>query len=81
MKAEVDADIPGVADARLAGWRVGSSETAAETSSASSEGESPESGEPGCGDVVEVSRVLSSQRSSAVWQKVHFYLDGVCFAS
>ncbi|CAM9258870.1 unnamed protein product, partial [Hapterophycus canaliculatus] len=59
MMAEVDADIPGVADARLAGWRVGSPETAAaddkaaESSSASSGGESAESGEPGCGDVVE----------------------------
>ncbi|CAM9177834.1 unnamed protein product [Ectocarpus sp. 4 AP-2014] len=61
MMAEVDADIPGVADSRLAGWRVGSKEaattatedTAAVDSDAGSEGGTGESGEPGCGDVVE----------------------------
>lgn len=71
MMAEVDADIPGITDSRLAGWRVGSKEaaataaedTAAVDSDADSEGEAGESGEPGCGDVVEV-RTLCSRRPS-----------------
>lgn len=56
-----DADIPGIADARLAGWRVASpvadSEDAAADSPVGSDaaGESnPEDEEPGCGDIVEV---------------------------
>ncbi|CAM9344472.1 unnamed protein product, partial [Ectocarpus fasciculatus] len=62
MMTEVDADIPGIADSRLAGWRVGSKEaaataaaedTAAVDSDADSEGGAGGSGEPGCGDVVE----------------------------
>ncbi|CAM9437079.1 unnamed protein product [Pylaiella littoralis] len=60
VMAEVDADmdIPGIADARLAGWRAAgkaaSSDgtTTADTSPAP-EGNDDESGEPGCGDVVE----------------------------
>lgn len=65
--AEIDADIPGVVDARLAGWRVDPSHTAAaddgaaENSSASSEAESPGDGEPGCGDVVEVCLAISNR--------------------
>lgn len=59
--AETDADMPGIADARLAGWRTGNAAaadtaaaTAAADSSPTSEGNHDESGEPGCGDVVEV---------------------------
>lgn len=57
LKAEIDADIPGIADARLAGWRAGARETQDDTpaeSNPASGGSSTESGEPGCGDVVEV---------------------------
>lgn len=56
LKAEVDADIPGIADARLAGWRAGSRETRDDTaveSSSASGGTSAKNREPGCGDVVE----------------------------
>lgn len=57
LKAEIDADIPGIADARLAGWRAGSPETKDDTAGdvdPASGGSNAESGEPGCGDVVEV---------------------------
>lgn len=59
MLLAADADIPGVADARLAGWRAGSpdaavADDAAEDGSPASEGNDADSGEPGCGDVVEV---------------------------
>eukprot|EP00903_Cladosiphon_okamuranus_P010911 g10307.t1 len=56
LKAEIDADLPGIADARLAGWRVGARETNDDTPAESSPagGNSrTEDGEPGCGDVVE----------------------------
>lgn len=55
-----EADIPGIADARLAGWRAGSPSTdgaeasADSTNRAPSAESTPHSGEPECGDVVEV---------------------------
>eukprot|EP00752_Nemacystus_decipiens_P007844 g7008.t1 len=56
LQAEIDADIPGIADTRLAGWRAGArqikDDTAAENSPATG-GSSTGNGEPGCGDVVE----------------------------
>lgn len=55
-----DADIPGIADARLAGWRVASPVADSEDAAADlpvgsdASGESnPEDEEPGCGDIVE----------------------------
>lgn len=54
-----DADIPGIADARLAGWRVASPvadspDAAADFGSDASAESKPEDEEPGCGDIVEV---------------------------
>lgn len=67
LKAEIDADIPGIADARLAGWRAGARETkddtAAESADPASGGSRAENGEPGCGDVVEVRCTQLAARS------------------
>ncbi|CAM9177607.1 unnamed protein product [Laminaria digitata] len=53
-----DADMPGIADARLAGWRVASPvadspDAAQDAASDASGAPNPEDDEPGCGDVVE----------------------------
>eukprot|EP00904_Undaria_pinnatifida_P011586 jgi/Undpi1/7558/HiC_scaffold_22.g10031.m1 len=53
-----DADLPGVADARLAGWRVASPvadspDKAEDASNDASGASNSEDGEPGCGDIVE----------------------------
>lgn len=68
-EAKVEGDIPGVADARLAGWRVSQKEnTADENESGSSETHDTDNGkpsEPKCGDVVEVNHGYNIIDSSA----------------
>lgn len=49
-----EADIPGAADSRLAGWRVASPTPDGPEAADGGEASTSETGEPGCGDVVEV---------------------------
>lgn len=64
--AEIETDIPGVVDSRLAGWRAqkagaartGTNEEQIDASNAANEAGAGEGVEPVCGDVVEVREYL-----------------------